>query len=53
MRLKHVFWSVANVPGGTVLVLFLVDPTRPLLPIFVLLSLAVVLTFLPALLSKK
>jgi len=49
-RLKRVSWSVANLLGGAVLVLLIVDPNRPLLPIFGLVGLAVALLFLPALL---
>lgn len=49
MGLKRVLWASANVLGGIVIVLVVVDPLRPLLPIFLLLGLAVVLMFLPAL----
>jgi len=53
MRLKRAFWFTANVLGGVVLVLVMIDPGRPLLPIFVLLGLAVVLMFLPAFLPPE
>jgi hypothetical protein len=51
MRLKRVLWSAANLLGGVVLVLLVLDPTRPLLSVFILLGVAEVLmihsTFLP------
>jgi hypothetical protein len=53
VRLKRILWSAANVLGGAVVVLLLLDPTRPLLPVFVLLGVAVVLMFLPALLPGE
>ena len=53
LRLKRVLWSAANVLGGAVLVLLLLDPTRPLLPIFVLLGTAVVFWVLPAIIGRS
>jgi hypothetical protein len=53
MLLKRVLWTAENLVGGTVLVLLLLDPTRPLLPIFGLLGVAVVLMFLPAFLPRS
>jgi hypothetical protein len=38
---KRLFYLLGNVCGGIVLVLLILDPTRPLLPIFALLGLAV------------
>jgi hypothetical protein len=52
MRLRHVSWSVANVLAGAVLVLLILDPSRPLLPIFILLGAAVTLMDLPAFLRR-
>jgi hypothetical protein len=40
------------VPGGAVVVLLLLDPTRPLLPVFALLGAAVVLVVLPVVLPR-
>jgi hypothetical protein len=48
MRLKRVLWSAANLLGGVVLVLLVMDPSRPLLHILVLLAVSVVLMLLPA-----
>jgi hypothetical protein len=42
-------YILANFFGGLVLILLLVDPTRPLTPIFVLLFLGVVCAILPRL----
>ena len=53
MRLQRTLRSGADVLGGAVIVLLLLDPTRPLLPVFVLLGVAVVLMFLPALLPDS
>jgi hypothetical protein len=53
MRLKRVLWTAANLLGGAVLVLLLVDPTRPLLPIFILLGLGVVFMALPAYIGRS
>jgi hypothetical protein len=46
-RLKRVFNIVANVLGGLVLVMLLLDPTRPLAPVLVVLGLAVVFAVVP------
>jgi hypothetical protein len=53
MGLKRVLWSAANLLAGVVLVLLLLDPTRPLLPILGLLGVAVVLMLLPAFLPRS
>jgi hypothetical protein len=53
MRLKRILWSAANAVAGEVLVLLLLDPTRPLLPIFILLGVAVVLMILLAFLRRS
>lgn len=45
--MNRVFYGLANLCAGAVLLLIILDPTRSLLPIFGLLALAVVLTFLP------
>lgn len=45
--MKRVFYILANGFAGIVLVLLVLDPTRPLAPIFVLLALAVVCAFVP------
>ncbi len=42
--MKRVFYIFANGFAGIVLVLLVLDPTRPLAPIFVLLALAVICT---------
>lgn len=39
--MKRVLYCLANGFAGIVLVLLLLDPTRPLAPIFILLALAV------------
>lgn len=39
--MKRVFYFVANAIAGIVLFLLVLDPTRPLAPIFILLALAV------------
>lgn len=46
--MKRVLYYLATLLGGVVLIL-LFDPTRPLLPIFILLALAVVCAARPAL----
>lgn len=53
MRLKRILWSAANVLGGAAIVLLVLDPTRPLVPILVLLGVAVVLMILPTLFTSK
>jgi hypothetical protein len=45
--MKHVLYILANGFAGVVLVLLLLDPTRPLAPVFVLLALAVVCAVVP------
>jgi hypothetical protein len=45
--MKRVFYVLANGFAGVVLVLLLLDPTRPLVPAFVLLALAVVCAVVP------
>jgi hypothetical protein len=44
---------VANVLGGTVLALLIIDPTRTLWPVFVLLGLAVLFFVLPRFLPEE
>lgn len=39
--MRRFLYFLANLFGGVVIVLLLLDPTRPLAPIFVLLALAV------------
>jgi hypothetical protein len=46
-------WSAANLLGVAVLVLWLLESTRPLVPSFLLLGVAVVLMLLPALLPRS
>ena len=50
--MKRVLYLLANLLGGVVLVLLLLDPTRPLAPIFVLLGLAVLFAVLPRFLPR-
>ena len=50
--MKRVLYFLANLLGGVVLVLLLLDPTRPLAPIFVLLGLAVLFAVLPRFLPR-
>jgi hypothetical protein len=45
--MKRALHFLANLFGGVVIVLFLLDPSRPLVPIFVLLALAVVCAVVP------
>ena len=45
--MKRVFYILANGFAGVVLVLLLLDPTRPLVPVFVLLALAVACAVVP------
>jgi hypothetical protein len=51
--MKRLSYAVANVLGGVVLVLLLIDPTRTLLPVFVLLGLAVLFFVLPRFLPPE
>jgi hypothetical protein len=53
MLLKRILWSAANLLGGAVVVLLVLDPTRPLLPIFIVVGTAIVLMVLPALLGRS
>jgi hypothetical protein len=46
--MKRAFYLLANVLGGVALVLLLLDPTRPLGPMFILLAVAVVCAVLPS-----
>jgi hypothetical protein len=48
--MKRLLYLLANLCAGVVLILLLLDTTRPLAPVFVLLTLAVVCAFLPRLL---
>jgi hypothetical protein len=50
--MKRVLYGLANGLAGVVLVLLLLDPTRPLALVFVLLSLAVVCTIVPTFLRR-
>ena len=50
--MKRVLYFLANLLGGVVLVRLLLDPTRPLVPVFVLLGLAVVFAVLPRFLPR-
>jgi hypothetical protein len=50
--MKRTLYSLANLLGGVVLVLLLLDPTRPLSPIFFLLGLAVSCAFIPRFLPR-
>jgi hypothetical protein len=45
--MKGSFYVLANGFAGVVLVLLLIDPTRPLVPVFVLLALAVACAVVP------
>jgi hypothetical protein len=45
--MKRVAYVLANGIAGVVLVLLLLDPSRPLAPVFVLVSLAVVCAVVP------
>jgi hypothetical protein len=53
MLLRRVLWSAANLLGGVLLVMLLLDPTRPLLPVFILLGMALVLMILPTFLPRS
>jgi hypothetical protein len=50
--MKRALYLLANLFGGVVIVHLLLDPTRPLAPIFVLLALAVVCAVLPRFLRR-
>ena len=50
--MRRVLYFLANLLGGVVLVLLVLDPTRPLEPVFVLLGLAVVFAVLPRFLPR-
>ena len=50
--LRRALYILANGFAGVVLVLLLIDPSRPLIPIFVLLALAVVCALVPWLLPR-
>jgi hypothetical protein len=50
---KTLSYAVANVLGGVVLVMLLIDPARPLLPVLVLLALAVLFFVLPRFLPPE
>jgi hypothetical protein len=45
--MKRTLYILANGFAGVVLILLLLDPTRPLAPVFVLLALAVVCAVVP------
>jgi hypothetical protein len=45
--MKRVLYLFANSFAGVVLVLLLLDPSRPLVPVFILLALAVVCAAVP------
>jgi hypothetical protein len=45
--MKRALFPLANPLGGVVIVLPLIDPARPLAPVFILLALAVVFAILP------
>ena len=50
---RRLLYLVANVLGGVVLVLLLLDPGRDLLPVFLLLALTVLLVVLPRFLPPR
>jgi hypothetical protein len=50
--MKRALYVLANLLAGLVLVLLLVDDSRPLVPILVLLALAVVCAVLPSMLHR-
>jgi hypothetical protein len=50
--MKRVFYFLANGFAGIVLVLLVLDPSRPLVLIFVLLTLAVVCAIVPWFLKR-
>jgi hypothetical protein len=51
-EMKRTLYFLADLLGGVVLVLLLLDPTRPLAPIFVLLGLAVAFAIIPRFLAR-
>jgi hypothetical protein len=51
--MKRVLHLLANALAGIVLILLLLDPTRNLAPVFVLLALAVVCNVLPWFLRQR
>lgn len=52
-RMKRVLYLLANTLAGIVLILVLLDPTRNLGPVFVLLALAVACNLLPWFLRRR
>ncbi len=50
--MKRACYAPANPLGGVVIVLLLIDPTRPLAPVLVLLALAFVFAALPRYISR-
>jgi hypothetical protein len=50
--MKRALYVLANLLAGLVLVLLLVDSSRPLAPVWVLLGLAVVCAVLPSVLAR-
>jgi hypothetical protein len=50
--MKQTLYVLANLFAALVLILLLVDGSRPLAPIFVLLALAVICALLPSVLSR-
>ncbi len=51
-QMKRACYTPANLLGGAVIVLLLIDPTRPLAPVLVLLALSVVFAVLPRFLPR-
>jgi hypothetical protein len=51
--MKRLSYGVANVLGGVVLALLIIDPTQTLWPVFVLLGLAVGFFVLPRFLRSE
>lgn len=52
-HMNRFFYFAANILGGAVIVLWVIDPTRPVAPILILLGVAVVLAMVPWLLSQR
>jgi hypothetical protein len=50
--MKPVLYTLANVFAGLALVLLLLDSSRPLAPVFILLALAVVCAVVPSFLRR-
>lgn len=50
--MNRILFGLANGCAGAVLVLIVLDPTRPLAPIFLLLSLSVLCAVLPRFLRR-